>query len=275
VIHLLNSYFVPVYTSYEAHDTGDAPAGDKKEWRRIYHEANTKLRRSGTVHVYILHPANGQVIESIDIGTATQPEKLLARLSAVVERLKTPAGKPVVAPAPQSHPPAHAADDLVLHLAARSYKGTWNEFPVEDWIVLSPAEAARLLPPGEVAVASSWEMDKTVAARFLTKFLPNGFGYAGYHKTRVAELALKATVVSVDQGIARARITGAMKLTHQTLNFQVSPPAPIEQIAVVPLTGFIDFAPGEHRVRALRLLSDRATARQGEVEYAVALRSMP
>ena len=54
VIQLLNNYFVPVYTSYEAHTTGDAPAADKKEWQRIYHEATTVLKRSGTVHDQIL-----------------------------------------------------------------------------------------------------------------------------------------------------------------------------------------------------------------------------
>jgi hypothetical protein len=273
VIHLLNSYFVPVYISYEAHENGDAPALDKKEWRRIYHEANTKLKRSGTVHVYILAASDGEVIESIDIGTATQPEKLLARLEAVVQKLKTPEGKPLVPPSPQSHPPKCAPDCLVLHLAARSYKGTWNEFPVENWIVLSRAEAARLLPPGDVTAGQSWELDKAITARFLTKFLPNGYAYASYHKTQIVEQALKATVVSIEKGVARARIEGALKLKHKSLNFNVSPPADTEDIAQMPLIGFIDFEPAKDRVLALSLLADRATARAGQVEYAVAVRS--
>ena len=104
------------------------------------------------MHVYILAPADGEVIESIDIGTATQPEKLRARLSAVVEKLKTSGGAPVVKPAPQSRPPRSEPNSLVLHVAARASEGTWNEFPVESWIVLSRAEAARLLPVGDVAV---------------------------------------------------------------------------------------------------------------------------
>ena len=141
---------MPVFISHDAHDKGDAPTEEKKEWRRIYHEANTKLKRSGTVHVYILAPTDGEVIESIDIGTATQPAKLLARLTAVVEKLKTPAGKTLVKPVPQSHPPKSAPGSLVLHTVARSYQGTWNEFPVEDWTVLSPAETNKLLPAGAV-----------------------------------------------------------------------------------------------------------------------------
>ena len=68
---------MPVYISHDAHDQGDAPAEEKKEWQRIYHEANTRLKRSGTVHVYILAPADGEVIESIDIGTATREKNEL------------------------------------------------------------------------------------------------------------------------------------------------------------------------------------------------------
>jgi hypothetical protein len=276
VIQLLNSCFVPVYISHDAHETGDAPAEEKKEWRRIYHEATTKLKRSGTVHVYILAPTDAAVIESIDIGTATAPDKLVARLEAVVQNLKTTEGKPVVAPAPQSCPPPCEAGSLVLHLAARSYKGTWNEFPVENWTVLSPAEAAKLTPGGDVAVGKSWEIDREVSAKFLTNFVPNGFNYAAYHKVTILEQSLKATVVSIEKGIVRARLEGKLMLKHKTLNFGVRPPADAEELAEMPLAGYIDFAPGAKQpVRALRLLADRATARGGAVEYAVALRSAP
>ena len=263
---------MPVYISHDAHEKGDAPAAEKKEWRRIYHEANTKLKRSGTVHVYILAPADGEVIESIDIGTATQPAKLLARLIAVVEKLKTPAGKPLVEPAPQSQPPKSAPGSLVLHTVARSYQGTWNEFPVENWTVLNPAEAVSLLPAGAGTVGQSWELDKNITARFLTTFLPNGYGYASYHKVQIVEQRLQVTVVSVEKGIAQARLEGMLKLKHKSLNFNVSPPADTEEIAQMPLVGLMDFEFGKGKhVRALRLLADRATSRNGQVVYAVAL----
>ena len=215
------------------------------------------------------------MIESIDIGTATQPEKLYARLQAVVRKLDTPKGKPVVEPSPQSASPSSAADSLVLHLAARSSKGTWNEFPVENWTVLRRAEVVKLLPAGDVKVGTSWELDKGVTAPFMKNFLPNGFGYASYHETTIEEQTSKATVVSVEKGIARARIEGNLKLKHKTLNFNVSPPAPIDQFAQMAIVGYIDFDPVEHRVRSFRLLADKATARDGQVEYAVGLRSMP
>jgi hypothetical protein len=225
------------------------------------------------VHVYILAPADGEVIESIDIGTATQPAKLLARLTAVVDKLKTPAGKPLVKPAPQSRPPRSAPGSLVLHTVARAYQGTWNEFPVESWTVLGPAEAGNLLPADGVKVGQSWELDKDITARFLTTFLPNGYGYATYHKIQIMQQELRATVVSIDKGIAQARVEGVLKLKHKSRNFNVSPPGDTEEIAQMSLVGFIDFAVKEKQVSAFRLLADKATSRNGQVVYAVALAS--
>jgi hypothetical protein len=104
--------------------------------------------------------------------------------------------------------------------------------------------------------------------------LPNGYAYASHHKTQILEQELTATVVSVGRGLARARLEGTLKLKHKSLNFNVSPPAETEEVAQMPLLGFLDFEPDNRRVRTLRLLADRATARAGQVEYAVALRSV-
>ena len=255
VIRLLNGYFVPVYISHDAHENGNAPEADKKEWQRIYHEANAKLKRSGSVHVYILAPRDGEVIESIDIGTATDPDKLLARLEPVVRKLKTVEGKPVVKPTPQSSPPKSAVGSLVLHLVARSTKGTWNEFPVENWTVLDRGEVVKLLPGGDVTVGHSWELDKAVTARFLKDFLPNGFHYASYHAVTIGEQSLRATVVSTENGVSRARLEGKLKLKHKTLNFRTNPPTDAEEFAEVPLEGYLDFDIGKRQVRAIRLLA--------------------
>ena len=122
-----------------------------------------------------------------------------------------------------------------------------NEFPVESWTVLSPAEVAKLLPVGAVTVGQTWELDKDITARFLTTFLPNGYGYASYHKIQIVEQSLQATVVSVDKGSAQARLEGVLKLKHKSLNFNVSPPADTEEIAQMPLVGFMDFEIGKGR----------------------------
>ena len=58
-------------------------------------------------------------------------------------------------------------------------------------------------------------------------------------------------------------LEGVLKLKHKSLNFNVSPPADTEEIAQMPLVGYIDFEVWQgQRVRALRLLADKATCPQ-------------
>ena len=112
IIALLNRYYVPVYVSNEDYArTGSAAAEEKAERNRIWQEAAKKGLSSGTVHVYILAP-DGRVIDSLHVATASKVDQTLALLQRNVEKLKTAAGKPLVAPAPQSACPKTAADCL-------------------------------------------------------------------------------------------------------------------------------------------------------------------
>ncbi len=61
VIDLLNAFFVPVYISHEAHEKGDAPEADKKEWHRIYREAKEIRNRPAVWIIY--NPAQCFFIE--------------------------------------------------------------------------------------------------------------------------------------------------------------------------------------------------------------------
>ena len=120
IIALLNRYYVPVYVSNEDYArTGSAAAEEKAERNRIWQEAAKKGLSSGTVHVYILAP-DGHVIDSLHVATASKVDQTLALLQRNVEKLKTAAGKPLVAPAPQSACPKVAGDCLVLHLTERN-----------------------------------------------------------------------------------------------------------------------------------------------------------
>src|SRR5215510_5810809 len=135
VISLLNAHFVPVYVSNEDYDEkGSAPSEEKKELRRIYHEALEAKLSAGTVHVYILAP-DGKVLDSRHVAKAAEPGEVTRLLESVVGKLKTPAGKPVVTPAPQSTPSGASLGSLVLHLTARGKGCSWEDFPSESWIV--------------------------------------------------------------------------------------------------------------------------------------------
>src|SRR5258708_18347661 len=117
-----------------------------------------------------------------------------ARWGGADERQRRAKAKRRVKRGPESGPPQHEPDSLVLHLAARSYKGTWNEFPVENWFVLSRNEAAKLLPAGEVAVGQLAEFREEKTSSLLTRCLPDGFAYPRHTKHRNVEQSLTATL---------------------------------------------------------------------------------
>ena len=90
VISLVNSYFVPVYTSNEDfRGNGPAPAEERKELQRIVGEALKAKLSAGTVHVYLLGP-DGHPIDSQHVATATKIDKLTEMLERTVSRLKLP-----------------------------------------------------------------------------------------------------------------------------------------------------------------------------------------
>src|SRR5437588_255032 len=104
-------------------------------------------------------------------GSIREAERLVGLLERKIKKLKVQPGQALLAPAPQSAPPKCAPDSLVLHLTSRSLdgRGAWNDFPVEDWIVLSQGECAKLLPRGNSRAGDSWVVDEEISARLLTR----------------------------------------------------------------------------------------------------------
>src|SRR5262249_23103768 len=120
VISLLNRYFVSVYVSNEDfRGEGGAPAEERKELQRIYHEALKAKLSAGTVHAYVLSP-DGHAIDSRHVAQGYKIEEMTAMLEKTIARLKVAEGKPLVTPVPQSRPPKADADSLVLHLISRT-----------------------------------------------------------------------------------------------------------------------------------------------------------
>src|SRR5262249_55054390 len=174
-------------------------------------------------------------------------------------------------------------DALVLHLTARTLvrqggeyvphrvtlgetkSAGWGSYPAEDWIVLKKAEWAKLLPPGEVAAGTTWEPDREVAARVLTHFYPSTENN-DVAKNRIEEQALTATVVSVRDGVARARLEGRLRMKHPFYHKDD------DNVVEATVVGFVDFEEGKDGVRSLRLVTDKAT--YGRTTFGVAVRSV-
>lgn len=266
VISLLNEHFVPVYTVNEEYtDKGSAPPEEKAERNRIFQEGHAAKLSVGSVHVYILAP-DGHLRDSLHVAKAAQSEHLMAMLEKTVAELKVPKGKPVVAPVTQSQCPPSPPGSIALHLSARSLdgRGAWGDFPVEDWIVLSSDESKRLLPGADaVSIGATWEIPREVATRILTHFYP-ATENNDVSKNVFEKQSLKGTVTSVENGVARARLTGEMKMAH---SFYHKADGKTVEATVI---GFIDFVPAQGKVDSLKLVTDEAT--YGGGKFAVGVR---
>src|SRR5262245_8981571 len=267
VIALLNSSFVPVYAVNEDYSQeGSAPAEEKSERDRIFKEGYAQKRSVGSVHVYVLRP-DGQLFDSMHVAQAANSEKLLALLNQAVAELKPVTGPPVVPPAPQSRRPDCDNDALTLHLVARSLdgRGAWSEFPVEDWIVFSGAEVKKLLAAEKFAIGATWTIDQEIVTKLLTHFYP-ATENNDVAKNKFERQSLRATVVSVRDGVARARLQGELKMEHW---FYHKPDGKFVEATVV---GYFDFNAATKEVRALRLVTDEAT--YGGGKFGIGVQSM-
>src|SRR5687768_470864 len=200
VIELLNGYFVPVYTVNEDYaKKGSAPPEEKAERERVFKAGHAAKKSVGSVHVYILDP-KGELTDSLHVAEAAKPKKLIAALEKTVADLKLTAGKPVVKPRPQSERPTCDKDCLALHLTARSLdgRGAWSEFPVENWIVLTPSEQQQFTGQRkEARVGDTWEIDAETSKKLLTHFYP-ATENNDVSKNQFLEQNLRATVTRVN-----------------------------------------------------------------------------
>ena len=288
VVGLINRHFVPVYVSNEDYaKNGPAPAEEKAEKQRVYREALQAKLSTGTVHVYVLTP-DGHPVDSLHVATASKVEELTAMLERAVAKLKAPAGGPLVKPAPQSRPAGAAADALVLHVTARylrrqgdelvplgaeahrgeSRNAGWHANPGEDWVVLPKAEWGKLLPADKVGPGSTWAPDEKVVARLLTHFYPPTENN-NVAKNRIEEQSLRGTVLSVKDGVARARLDGRLKMKHPFYHRDD------DNRVEAGLLGFLDFEPRTGAVRDLQLVTDGATYGARQFPFGVAASAVP
>ena len=304
VIDLLNHYFIPVHADgvYYQHNVA-VPPEEKAAYQRVFQELSRvnqenqkagKPRLSiGTVHAYVL-TADGKPFASLHVGEA-KPERVMAMLERAVQELKAPQDKPVVKPVPQSTAPKAKPDSLVLHLTARylvprsqpgarkdiddeyvpvesrlgsERSGQWNALPSEDWIEWKRAEWLKVLPAGHVTVGSSWDMDKALAAQLLTRCYPTTENN-DLSTNRIDRQSLKATVLSITDGVIRARIDGSLQMKHTFY-----PGKEDKQVVEATLVGYIDFEVDKPRIHTLRLITDKATYGGASRRFGVAVRSL-
>jgi hypothetical protein len=175
VIKSLNAHFVSVFTSNEDYygDTANVPKDELAELDRIHREGYDAKMSVGTVHAYLLSP-DGKLQETLHVAEAAQAGKLQLALERMVAKYNVPAGKPLVPPVPLSRPRNLAAGSVALHITARREgRGSWGEFPGENWPVFSAGEWRTLLtPPAGSKPGDKWPLDAALTRRILNHFHP-------------------------------------------------------------------------------------------------------
>ncbi len=201
IIGLLNQYFIPAYVVNEDYSRkGAAPAEEKAELQSIFKEGHAAKRSVGSVHVYILN-ADGKLIDSMHVAEAAKPKVLTAMLQKVVAELKLKPAPPVAKIQPQSAPLACEEGSLLLHLVSRSVdgKGAWSEFPVENWVELTPEEQKGLVAE---------QPDHNVLKKILTHFYP-ATENNDVSKNRFEQLSATSKRVG-----SQLQLSGRFKMAH-------------------------------------------------------------
>jgi hypothetical protein len=266
VVDLLNRYYVPVFVSNEDfHGDGSASKAERDALQRIFKEGYAANWSVGSVHVYLVGP-DGHLLDTLHVAEAAKTETLASALKRIVARLGTQAGEPVVAPRTQSRPPAHADDALVLHLTARrNSRGSWGEFPSENWIVLARGEWAQMFKPTEAKPGSSWKLPPEITRKILTHFHPQTEDCSDKERNRIDRAELKATVASVESGRGIIRLDGTLRMKRPFYHNRDD-----DRFVDATIIGFAEIRDG--RVDSVQLTTREAV--YGKEKFSVAVRTV-
>ena len=175
MVRLLNAHFVSVFVSNEDYygDTATVPGEERAELQRLHREGQEAKMPTGSVHTWLLSP-DGKLRNTQHVAEAAAPGKLLAALEAMKAKYPTPAGPPLVVPAVLSRPAELAPGSAAVHITARrDGRGSWGEFPGENWPVFTPDEWQTLtaVPAGKNP-GDTWQIDAALTRRILNHFHP-------------------------------------------------------------------------------------------------------
>ena len=262
IIKILNTSFVPYYVTFM--DYATAANGVSKEESAAFHRVMEEFEKTnfsrGTVHVYVF-TADLVPLGTLHVAESSKIDVLLPFVANVASRQHVAAGPPSFAPRPQSAPPPAAKDSLVLHVFVRGLTLV-TEFPHEDWVVLTPQEAQRLLPPSTTA-GTRWPLDRLVAARFGERIHPTlewlETVQLGRSQTRIDNLDIQATLLpATEAGVSIAKLEGKLQMFRPAYGYD-----PAHSNVRANLTGYMKFK--DRRIVSLELVVKDAFYGDGSV----------
>ena len=131
--------------------------------------------------------------------------------------------------------------------------------------MLDLAEWSKLWPGGDVGLGRTWEIDEPLATKILTHFYPPTENN-DVANNQIETQSLKATVVSIKDGVIRARLEGSLRMKHPFYHKDD------DKFVAATFVGFLDLEPGGKGIRSLRLVTEKAT--YGGFSFGVAVQSI-
>jgi len=221
IIKILNRYYVPFYASHEDYERGEngVPKEETAVFSKLMQVFHAAKFETGSVFVYIF-TGDLTPLGTLHVAKASNTDVLEKFLMGYVSRIPISGGEVSFKPRPQSVPPPASKDSLILHVFIRGINMV-RKFPHEDYIVVSPEEIQRLLPPAR-RTGESWALDQQVATRVGQRIHPtiewllsDEHGYT----TRIDQLNIRATELPSTGEFKIARLEGKLKMLRTSFYF--------------------------------------------------------
>lgn len=254
VIRLVSRYFVPVWLSRDDYALNKKSPAEAAEWQRIHTTAGRLGLGNGNVSVYLIDP-DGTPLASLVVAKALSPDNLTAMLRKVIEEKHYPPRKPEAVqatrrPLPGQFPP-RTPGGLVVHVWTRFLTGETEKGLGEDWVELTAAEWAELLPAANARPGATWSVSRKVVERLYQYCYPPLCDYnAASSKLREATLAACLAAVSAQE--VRVSLRGTLELDHSRDGVN-------DGRVSAGLIGLVTYDPGRKVITSLRLASEQAT----------------
>jgi hypothetical protein len=259
----------------------------KETWSGVKAQSSTVrfssfASASRDICMYVLTP-DGHAVDALRLPEVGQTDKVLEFLQAMVKKFNVPEGKRLVATKQNAVPPRdRPADSLTLHTVTRYLDGegkrcpcpkefdpigrdNWlngmgnriraaSQLPAENFLVFNRSEWSSLLGPANLEVGTSWSPDAALTEKLVTRFYPPSENNDLTLAHEVQQKDIKATVVSIADGVARVRLDGTVKVKHQFTRILVD-----NARADATLVGYMDLDLGSRKIKDLQLASKQAT----------------
>jgi hypothetical protein len=124
------------------------------------------------------------------------------------------------------------------------------------------------MPAGQLAAKQVWTVPQDVAMKLAEWLYPQTEERSGQNRSKVEQADFRVMVTTVEGKLARARISGKVKLLH---NFYPGGPAQTEA-AQSDLSGYMDFDAAQRRIQRLRIVTDKG--QYNNTAFAASLVSM-